>query len=314
VRRRDLRAKGPGDLLAVVPELLGFHPTESLVMVTVGDATDPVHARVDLPVDDADADAHADHLTAVARRNGVARAAVVAYGRDAERCTRAGSALGDRLLDAGIDVVCALRADGSRWWVLGGSGPGERYDLATHPLTAQSVLDGAVVLGSREELEASLDTADDVEVERVRELVAATDPPTVASPWPVDRTREEESWVQERVRRFLADGVRLSTEEVARLVSVAACASVRDAASSLVTRVDARRHVDLWRDVVRRTPVGLRAEPAGLLAFAAWLAGDGALAWCAVERALADDPGHRLSGLVASALERGVPPSAWLDS
>ena len=50
---------------------------------------------------------------------------------------------------------------------------------------------------------------------------------------------------------------------------------------------------------------------AGLLAFAAWLSGDGALAWCAVERCLAADPDHTLAHLVARALEQAVPPSEW---
>ena len=43
-------------------------------------------------------------------------------------------------------------------------------------------------------------------------------------------------------------------------------------------------YVEFWSDVVRRTPDELVPGPASVLAFAAWLAGDGALAWCAVDR------------------------------
>jgi hypothetical protein len=69
--------------------------------------------------------------------------------------------------------------------------------------------------------------------------------------------------------------------------------------------------VRVWRELVRRTPEELAAPVAGLLAFAAWLSGDGALAWCAVERALRADPDHTLARLVGRALEGAVPPSAW---
>ena len=43
-----LTAKSPEDVLAMVPVVLGFTPTDSLVMLTFG-AASPFHARVDLP-------------------------------------------------------------------------------------------------------------------------------------------------------------------------------------------------------------------------------------------------------------------------
>ena len=76
-------------------------------------------------------------------------------------------------------------------------------------------------------------------------------------------------------------------------------------------RENAEAHVDLWRDVVRRSPEDLLAPPAALLGFAAWLAGNGALAWCAVDRAHRAEPGYGLAGLLSQALAGGVPPSAW---
>ena len=48
--------------------------------------------------------------------------------------------------DAGITVVEALRADGERWWPALGPPPavpaeGVPYDLATHPFSAEAVLE-----------------------------------------------------------------------------------------------------------------------------------------------------------------------------
>jgi len=78
-----------------------------------------------------------------------------------------------------------------------------------------------------------------------------------------------------------------------------------------MTRGAAAGHVRLWTDAVQRAPADLVAAPAAVLALAAWLAGHGALAWCAVERSQAADPGGSLAGLVADLLTRAVPPSAW---
>jgi hypothetical protein len=78
-----------------------------------------------------------------------------------------------------------------------------------------------------------------------------------------------------------------------------------------MTRADAGGHVELWRDVVRRTPLDLLAAPAALLGFAAWLAGDGALAWCAVERSQQAEPDYSLAGLLAEALVNAIPPTSW---
>ena len=50
---------------------------------------------------------------------------------------------------------------------------------------------------------------------------------------------------------------------------------------------------------------------AALLAWAAWQSGDGALAWCALDRCDEVDPAYGLSALIAEALERAVPPSVW---
>jgi len=46
-------------------------------------------------------------------------------------------------------------------------------------------------------------------------------------------------------------------------------------------------------------------------AFCAWQAGDGALAWCALDRCFAVADDHALGRCLAECLTRAVPPSAW---
>jgi hypothetical protein len=46
-------------------------------------------------------------------------------------------------------------------------------------------------------------------------------------------------------------------------------------------------------------------------AFCAWQAGDGALAWCALDRCFGIDADHRLGICLAECLARAVPPGSW---
>jgi Domain of unknown function (DUF4192) len=309
---RTVRASGPADLLALVPSLLGFHPDESVVVLTLGDARHPFHARVDLPREHVAIEQLAGYLAEVASRHGVTRLAAVLYTRDVRVADAVARGLDHRLDRAGVDLVCVVRADGERWWAFDGreDSPGTPYDVGSHPLMARAVVEGTVVLGSREELADSL-VGDPAEADRVGRLAAARHPPRGRAPTRRHLVREGH-WVRGRVCRFLDDGQPLDAADLARLLSaIGLSLEVRDVAWAEMSHDNAERHVDLWRDAVRRAPDGLRAGPAALLGFAAWLSGNGALAWCAVERAQEAEPGHGLAALLTQALAGAVPPSVW---
>ncbi len=318
---RTVRATGPGDLLALVPSLLGFHPEDSVVLVTLGDARQPFHARVDLPTSAEEVHLLAGHLAGVAERGGVTRAALVVYTDDGCVARAVVDALDDELMRAGTELVCVVRADGERWWVLDpvGEAGGTPYDVGSHPLMAQAVLEGTVVLGSRRELAETLVGNDPLETEQIAglatEALGRLQDGARAPLGPAAARHQvavEARWVEERVRRFLHDGERLAVQDVARLVvGVKVSGDVRDRAWAQLSRDSAARHVDLWRDLVRRTPVDLRAVPAALLGYAAWLSGHGALAWCAVETAFESEPDHGLATLLGRVLAAGMPPSSW---
>jgi len=99
--------------------------------------------------------------------------------------------------------------------------------------------------------------------------------------------------------------------EAARLLVALREVAARDAALFVVERHDAEDHVALWTDLVRRSPDELLASPAVLLGFSAWLAGHGALAWCAVDVCRGVEPEHRMAALLGELLAEAVPPSEW---
>jgi hypothetical protein len=323
---KTLRIKNPGDLLAAVPGFLGFHPRDSVVLLTTGAARNPFHARVDMPGDHGEVDGLVAHLVEVSRRAGTDQVALVVYSDDAAMADALVPALEADLAEAGVAVLIGVRADGERWFCLAGCvggcvAEGTPYDVSTHPITVEAVVEGRVVHDSREALRDSLVGTDLDEIEAVTDAMeVALERMQAAGRHPLGPENpsglraylvQEGRWLQHRIRRFVQDRNRLDTHDVGRLLVAMVRIDVRDVAWTEITRPDARVHVDLWTDVVRRSPPAALPAPASLLAFAAWLAGDGALAWCAVDRAQEADPGYSLAALVAQTLACAMPPSAW---
>lgn len=331
-----LRLKSPADLLALVPCVLGFHPEDSLVLVVLAAQGGNLHARVDLVREDVDIDAAVESLLPAVRRVGARSVALVAYTDDWLLAEEAVDHLAEALAVVDVEVVIAVRADADRWWVMGcdeDAYPSEGcpYDVREHPITAQSVLDGKVTFPSRRALADSLIGSDVEDIEAVDEAAeeamrrfrsAAGQDMLHADgdviPFPAHATGgarrhlvSEGLWVRDRVRRYLHTGEPLDPDEAGRLAVAVVNIAIRDVAWSEMTRENAASHVELWRDLVRRVPHDLLAAPAALLAFAAWLSGDGALAWCALDRCQEAEPDYSLAGLLTHALVAAVPPSTW---
>lgn len=155
-----LTARTPEDLLAVVRVVLGFEPTDSIVMLTLG-ARHSCHARVDLPDDPRDLAQVVDLLLRPAAGHGAVAVVFVLFSDDDGRCRRIARALRRRFERAGVTVLDALRVDDCCWHPLLGpprGGGGVPYDVSAHPFVAAAVLDGRVLHDSRDALAATLDS------------------------------------------------------------------------------------------------------------------------------------------------------------
>ena len=301
---QTLTARSPEDVLAAVPLVLGFVPEDSVVMLTFG-AHEPFHARLDLPRSARDRRAAAEALVGPAVRHRVRRVLFVLYAVDAALARSCARALVRAFTRRGIDVVDVLRSDGRRWFIVpvdptASESPGTAYDVSGHLFTAQSVAAGRVTRASRGELAATV--APDLEAARAVSAAARSMPPDEAA---------DADWVRATVVR-LADARRPTRPgDLGPAARGAARARPRDAVLDAVDRAEAGRRLPLWSALVRAAPPDLVAPVASVLGFHAWLAGDGALAWCALERAAEGDPPCSLADVVAEALEQALPPSLW---
>lgn len=300
--------RGPEDFLAVVPIVLGFHPEESVVMLTFG-AARSFHARLDLPPpgdDDAVAEA-VGLLLAPSRRHEVEHVAFVVYSDDAPQAARLAAALVPAFAADGIPVIDVLRAHDSRWCTVpmragADESPLLPYDVTHHPFAARAVFEGRVTHGSREELRATV-APDPGRRVRWRTLLEAL---TCAGPEDVAR-------VGDLVAGWVATGADPDDEGAALVLRAVTRTDVRDAALYAVTREAARDHLRVWRALLRGAPDPQVPDTAAVTAFCAWQSGEGALAWCALDRCFEVDPQHRLGTCLAECLARAVPPSTWAE-
>ena len=297
----------PEDLLAAVPVVLGFKPRDSLVMLTF-DAPCAFHARVDLPPADAGHEALAEVTEAVLEpclTHGVGRVVFVLYTAEAALAARVTARLRREFGRHGVEVFAALRAEGGCWRRIPSrpsaaeSAP-RPYDDVVHPFAVQAVFDGRVTHDSREALRATLEPLPG-EPELTRRRQRGLGRPEAA----------EVGWLTGQLAQWVRNDAEPGPEVCARALWAIRRDDVRDAALFALTTDSAPAHLRVWVSLLRRAPEPQVPAAAVLVAFAAWQAGHGALAWCALDRCFAVEPTHPLGRGLAQCLARAVPPSAW---
>ena len=160
-----VKADAPDALLAVVPHLLGFYPSESLVVLGLGGKRSRVQLtfRYDLP-DPPDAALTADiadHAVSVCQRQRIRLAVLIGYG-PAEQVVPALATVMKWLLVNGVGLREVLRAEGGRYWSLLCEDPeccppeGRPFDPGSHPVAATMTEAGMTAMPDRAALARSL--------------------------------------------------------------------------------------------------------------------------------------------------------------
>jgi hypothetical protein len=307
-----LRLRSPADVVSAIPYLIGFHPADSVVVLACDGARGAYAVRLDLTAQEA----LLEHIAGLIADRGPEAVILAGYG-PADRVTPVIERVRDRLHDHGVRVRDALRVEHHRFWSYLCTDTaccppeGTHVDVAASPVAAAAIAGGLVALPDRRELERMLAPAGG---ERTRQAIIRAE----------DRLA---GWAEEGVDvvpgRMVGEGVPLvrllleracagsdppSDDEVAWLGLLLISLRVRDEAWVRINEPDLQVHIRLWRHVLTRVTEPYAAAPACLLAFAAWRAGEGALANIALDRALAADPRYSMARLLQELFISGLPP------
>lgn len=321
--RTQVTLQGPIDLIALVPHLLGYQPGNGdVVVIGVRDDAIVMTACTDfgnIPLGH-EQDAVVAALAGPIGHTRIDVAAIVGYG-DPDHVGAAMNSLRDFLSAHDIQIIDAVRVSGQRYYphlpagweqILPAAMDGVRFDTTTATVTATMVLGGSVAQPTRSALvdqfcpatgteRAEMHAATLRARHRLQHLTAvATDPAAAIAL--AGRTAADLVYSRHN------SGDRLTDDEVAWLTVLLTDGAVR---GHVWQRTHGHNgHVTLWTDLTRRADPDLVAAPASLLAFAAWLTGDGVVAGIALQRALDADPTHVMANLLRAALDAGIPPTA----
>ena len=333
--RPVLRLRSPSDQIEAVPHLLGFRPTESVVMLCLAGRRRRllVTARVDLPEGGPAADTTlAAELVRHACRAG-AEAVLLSVHTDAAVRSeglrvvlpREGlvSALTRRLDRVEVRVGQALLVQPGRHWCYLCSDPVCRpregvpteSSLPAGSLAAANALAGRAVLQDRRELTRSVAfdpgsvggprAATPAEV-RARYVDAER---TLAMATASERDAAVVRATAARLVGLLATSPGAEPDLVSQTLVVVGLHDVRARDEALLSVSGGPSRVSLLVRLVAGCPPEWVAPVATVLAWHAYSEGDGATARVALDRALEGDPGYSLALMLDRALDAGVPPS-----
>lgn len=306
-----LKVRRPDDLLAIIPYMIGFHPSEDLVAVFIKSGRVWLTTRTDMPPESAGEEL-AEWLDALADREEADALALVAYSAASLPAHRLLTRLMDRLAEH--ELADVLYVGHGRWWSLTCGEEccplsGTPYDLTSHPMTAAAVFAGLGVRANRRELEASVSGPPEAEHPRLLELAEDL----LAELEPFHNHVAAGGVLVSILDSVMADPSALDERSCLLLSLLVNNIYVRDVAWARISDSDADKHIQLWGSVVSRVPPELSAAPLCLLGMAAWVAGHGGLVNCCWERVSQVDPHYSMGKLLGDIGERGIPPSLWQE-
>lgn len=322
------RVRSPGDLIDLVPYLLGFHPRSSLVLIGLHQGRVAATARADLADIAASQVQLSETIQLVVRSK--ADQLVAAIYDDRARIGTNGSTIphGDtihslgQLADrAGLRLVDALLVARRRWrsylcddeQCCPSNGTPLAGDASVAAATATYA--GLVARPDRSDVTALLDPFPTEQRETLEPLIAHYENLAAAATLDGHLQRYQRS-LKRALFAAARDGDRalfpgqsgsVPDEDVCRFAVALVETPIRDA----VWLATERRQLDgraLWREIARRAPQPYDAAPLFLYGWVCWRDGNGVLAALAAQRALASDPGYRAAELLLGAVRHGLDP------
>ncbi len=307
----------PHDLIAAIPFLIGYHPVDSLVVVSIKENCIGMAMRVDYPVD-LPPSAY-DLLAAHLQREGSTGALLVTYvpsGRSDGEVVLSDLAEALKRIDVKVEESLLIQDGRFRSTICSDLDccPSSGRDL---PAIDSSRIAMEHVIAGRAMPFANIEAL----TESISPLVIGDDEKWAAriakfkvSDKAKDLTqlqRDGATAVIDLAGEFALGRGGEDLELVARVIGRLSDIQVRDFALGSHTDEDIDTFFLMWRQLMRMAPIGSVAPIASLFAALAYESGDGALAHRALDRALADINGYSLALLLRRVFTAGWPPESF---
>ena len=308
----SIKLRNPGDLIAAVPHLLGCRPTEAVVICAhVGRGSTQLQAcvRADLPPPNLYWDLAKQLLRPVLRANARAATLIIVGGQGEQPLPHRGQveAISAVFATVGVPVIHTLWTptitEGAPWRCYTNlECSGRLPDPSISELAVANAAEGLFTYESKDAMRAALEPTDRKPLAHRAERIAMA----LAQ-------RPDEVHARKLLDDVLADvreGIfTLDDDRVVDLAVALSHTKVRDSClrAEVISLGPAIENV--WFELTRATPSPYRAEPASLLAFTAFLRGDGVSAGVALHVAREADPHHMVAYLLRSAMDLGLAPS-----
>jgi hypothetical protein len=299
-----LRLRDPGDVVAYVPHLFGFVPSDSLVLLVVAGRDLALAARLDLRavLSAPPADLFTDLLWQ-GRVHGAGR--VIAVVCAPQRRARRIHGIVRRGLGAWLDFCVVADYAAGFWW------PGQAAgDAAGEPILADPALaewsrrhGRTPVAACRSDLLAGVRPPTGEREDELVALWAATEADL--------RERDPDEWLAAMDSYLAAPEAEWTDADYVTAGLLAHQGFVRDRLWRHVTRANARALFTFWSGVVRRTPPAQRVVPLAIAGLLAWQAGEGAMLSVIHEECRRLNPAAPVVGLLDAIRRRHVHPDAW---
>lgn len=307
----------PHDLIAAIPFLIGYHPVDSLVVVSIKDNCIGMAMRVDYPIDlpIAAYDLLASHL----QREGSTGALLVAYvpsGRSDGQAVLSDLAAALHRIDLKVDESLLIQDGRFRSTMCsdvqccppnGRDVPAiDSSRIAIEHVVAGRAMPFANLEALTESISALVIAEDEKWVARVSKFAVPEKSDDLTK-----LQRDGATAVIDLAGEFALGRGGDDLELIARVIGRLSDIQVRDFALGTHTEEDIDNFFLMWRHLMRMAPPGFVAPIASLFAALAYESGDGALAHRALDRALADTNGYSLALLLRRVFTAGWPPESF---
>ena len=315
----------PHDLLAAVPFLLGYHPEESLVVISLHHGVVGMAMRIDLPEpelsDDTGVAKQAAHLAHYLGRDGADGAIVVGYlPTSVDFSTTLLNPYVAAITELSIPIsdVIEVRAGhfrsrtceddsccppgGSPISLLSDTRVASEQVVAGHPMpfaNLQELRESIAAITPHPESLLALSTLPQIKYQEWNETQI------------LDAEQEGARAIDTLCERYSEMGIAQAPELVALVLTRLRDLRVRDYAMGISTPENFEALWSMWRWLLRIAPTGYVAPVAVIFALLTYERGEGARAQRALDRAFADEPGYPMAKLLRRTFAAGWSPESF---